>query len=90
MHQQQQSHRVAVQGQVAPDRRHVRPRRTDADLASRPIDIDRPGFLRIEEVLMVIPVSRASWYAMVKAGEAPRQVRIGAYFGERDRSFRPS
>lgn len=34
------------------------------------------GFLRIRDVLRLIPVSRSTWYAGIEAGRFPRQVRI--------------
>lgn len=33
--------------------------------------------LRLPQVLELIPVSRATWYAGVKAGIYPQQVKIG-------------
>ena len=36
------------------------------------------GFLRLPDVLRLIPVSRASWWAGVKAGKYPPGVKIGA------------
>lgn len=35
------------------------------------------SFLRLEEVLRRIPVSRATWYAGVKSGRYPAQVKLG-------------
>lgn len=51
-------------------------RRTRREAVRQRIDLDQPGFLRLEDVLTLIPVSRATWYAMVKAGEAPQQVAL--------------
>lgn len=34
-------------------------------------------FLRLSEVLRLVPVSRAAWYAGVKDGDYPAQVKIG-------------
>ena len=34
--------------------------------------------LRLPEVLRIVPVSRAAWYANVKAGRYPKPVRLGA------------
>ncbi len=36
------------------------------------------GFIRLPQVLLLIPVSRASWWAGVKAGKYPPGVKIGA------------
>lgn len=33
--------------------------------------------LRLPQVLAVVPVSRASWYAGIKAGRYPRPVPLG-------------
>lgn len=35
------------------------------------------SFLRLEDVLKVIPVSRATWYAGVKSGRYPAQIKLG-------------
>lgn len=34
------------------------------------------GFLRIKGVLSKIPVSRATWYAGIKAGKYPKSIRL--------------
>ncbi len=34
------------------------------------------GFIRLPQVLQVIPVSRASWWAGVKTGRYPQGVKI--------------
>lgn len=39
--------------------------------------IHSESFLRLNEVLRRIPISRAAWYAGVKAGRYPAQVKIG-------------
>ncbi len=36
------------------------------------------GFLRLPDVLRLIPVSRASWWLGVKNGRYPQGVKIGA------------
>ncbi|AZN36621.1 helix-turn-helix transcriptional regulator [Iodobacter ciconiae] len=33
--------------------------------------------LRLPEVLQIIPVSRATWYAGIKTGRYPAQVKLG-------------
>jgi prophage regulatory protein len=43
----------------------------------RLIDLDQPGYLRIDDVLSVVPVSRASWYAGIKARRYPPPVSLG-------------
>ena len=35
------------------------------------------NFLRLKQVLEIIPVSRATWYAGVKSGRYPAQVKLG-------------
>lgn len=35
------------------------------------------SFLRLPEVLNIIPVSRATWYAGIKEGRFPAQVKLG-------------
>lgn len=41
------------------------------------IDLEQAGFLRIDDVLSVFPVSRASWYAGIKAGKYPKSEPLG-------------
>lgn len=41
------------------------------------IDLEQAGFLRIGDVLSVFPVSRASWYAGIKAGKYPKSEPLG-------------
>lgn len=33
--------------------------------------------IRLPEVLKMVPVSKTTWYAMIKANEAPRPVDLG-------------
>lgn len=35
------------------------------------------SFLRLPEVLAIIPVSRATWYDGIKTGRFPAQVKLG-------------
>jgi predicted DNA-binding transcriptional regulator AlpA len=35
-----------------------------------------PGFYRLPKVLQIIPVSRSSWWAGVKAGKYPAGIKI--------------
>ncbi|WP_200918016.1 AlpA family transcriptional regulator [Jeongeupia sp. HS-3] len=35
------------------------------------------SFLRLPEVLSIIPVSRATWYEGIKKGRFPAQVKLG-------------
>ncbi len=41
------------------------------------IDLEQAGFLRIEDVLSVFPVSRASWYAGIQEGKYPKSEPLG-------------
>ncbi|GEM_PF-6350418 len=44
---------------------------------SRPITLDGPGFLRIEQIIPgLLPVSRATFYRGVRNGTYPAPVRI--------------
>lgn len=36
------------------------------------------GFLRIDQILKIIPISKASWYRGVKSGEFPPKIHLGA------------
>jgi prophage regulatory protein len=35
------------------------------------------GFLRINDVLKIIPIGRSSWWAGVAAGKYPKSVKLG-------------
>ena len=35
------------------------------------------GFVRLPQVLAMIPVSRSSWYAGIKSGRFPKPVALG-------------
>ena len=41
------------------------------------LDIDGKGYLRLSQVLTLIPVSRSTFYAYVLEGTYPKPVRIG-------------
>ena len=45
----------------------------DANLASLPAE----GYVRLPQILAVIPISRSAWYAGVRSGRYPRSVRLG-------------
>jgi predicted DNA-binding transcriptional regulator AlpA len=40
-------------------------------------NIPTKDFLRLPQVLALIPVSRSSWWAGIKAGRYPKPVKIG-------------
>jgi predicted DNA-binding transcriptional regulator AlpA len=35
------------------------------------------GFLRLSQVLKIIPVGKSTWWAKVKSGEYPKPVKLG-------------
>lgn len=39
--------------------------------------IPADGFLRLPQVLSVIPISKSAWWAGVKAGKYPPSVKLG-------------
>lgn len=52
------------------------PSRRERRLGPGVVDLSQPGFLRLEQVLAIFPVSRASWYAGLGT-IYPNSVRIG-------------
>lgn len=44
------------------------------------------GYVRLRQVLAVIPVSRSSWFAGIKSGKYPKGVKLG----ERTTAYRVS
>jgi prophage regulatory protein len=43
----------------------------------RRIDLDQPGFLRLKDVLTILPISRAAWYSGIQSGRYPPSVSLG-------------
>jgi predicted DNA-binding transcriptional regulator AlpA len=41
------------------------------------LSMPEEGFLRLSQVLQIIPVSRSSWFAGIRAGKYPAQVKLG-------------
>lgn len=39
--------------------------------------INSKGFIRLSEILKLIPISRSSWWAGVKSGKFPQSVKLG-------------
>lgn len=39
--------------------------------------IPETGFIRLPEILKVIPVSKSTWWAGVKSGRYPKAVKLG-------------
>jgi predicted DNA-binding transcriptional regulator AlpA len=54
-----------------------KPKKADSNKKTEVINLDMPGFQRLESVLQIIPVSRAAWYAGVAEGRYPPGVQIG-------------
>ena len=44
---------------------------------NQPVHIPETGFVRLNQILAVIPVSRSSWWAGVKSGRYPRPYKLG-------------
>lgn len=42
-----------------------------------PISIPTEGYVRISQILKVIPIGRSSWWAGVKSGKYPQPVKLG-------------
>ena len=55
---------------------NLRPSRRERRNGPGVVDLSQPGFLRLEQVLAIFPVSRASWYAGLGT-IYPDSVRIG-------------
>lgn len=45
--------------------------------ANLPQQIPSLGFLRLEQVLQLIPISQSTWYSGIKTGRFPQPVKIG-------------
>ena len=39
-------------------------------------DLPKTGFIRLPQVLSVIPVSRSTWFSWIKAGKAPAGTKL--------------
>ena len=48
-------------------------RQLDANQASLPAE----GYVRLPQILAVIPISKSAWWAGVRSGRYPRSVRLG-------------
>ena len=49
-------------------------------MSSKPNELSQlpvTGFLRLEQVLHVIPVGRSTWYAGIKSGRFPKPCMLG-------------
>lgn len=45
--------------------------------STMPINLNMPGFQRLDSVLAIFPVSRAAWYAGIAEGRYPSGIQIG-------------
>jgi prophage regulatory protein len=54
-----------------------RKKKLDARALTVTINLDMPGFQRLESVLDIFPVSRAAWYAGIAEGRYPAGIQIG-------------
>lgn len=43
---------------------------------SAPLSLPSAGFVRLPQILAVFPVSRSTWWAMVKTGKAPAPIKL--------------
>lgn len=41
-------------------------------------NLPQTGFVRLPQILAVIPVGRSTWWAGVKAGKYPQHIKLGA------------
>ncbi|MEQ1789553.1 MAG: AlpA family phage regulatory protein [Rickettsiales bacterium] len=41
------------------------------------VDFPQTGFLRLPEILKLIPVSKSTWWAGVKSGRFPQSIKLG-------------
>jgi predicted DNA-binding transcriptional regulator AlpA len=37
----------------------------------------KEGYVRLPQVLSVIPISKSSWWAGIRSGKYPRQIKLG-------------
>ena len=44
---------------------------------SKEDDLPETGFVRVKQILKVIPVSKSTWWAGIKSGRFPQPVRLG-------------
>ncbi len=58
-------------------RKAVKKKKTDASGKTVVINLDMPGFQRLDSVLTIFPVSRAAWYAGIAEGRYPSGIQIG-------------
>lgn len=44
--------------------------------SENPVVLPKEGYIRLPDVLSVVPVSRSTWLSWVKAGKAPKPVKL--------------
>lgn len=44
---------------------------------SRPI-LPETGFVRLPQILAIIPISRSAWWAGIREGKFPKGIKLGA------------
>lgn len=44
---------------------------------TNPIQLSSKGFLRLPQVLKLIPIGKSTWWAGVKSGRFPQPVKLG-------------
>jgi len=42
-----------------------------------PVELSAASFLRLPQVLSIIPVSRSTWWSRVRSGDFPAPVKLG-------------
>jgi prophage regulatory protein len=47
-------------------------------MATEPPDPRFDGFLRLKQVLRLLPISKSTWYSMMAKGLAPKPIRLGS------------
>lgn len=47
-------------------------------MVKNPNHVELDGFLRLPQVLALVPISRSGWYAGVKEGRYPQPVKLSA------------
>jgi len=47
-------------------------------VATKVVEIPRHGFLRLKQVLLLIPISKSAWWAGVKEGRFPASIKLSA------------
>jgi predicted DNA-binding transcriptional regulator AlpA len=50
----------------------------DSDSRYVPASLPETGFVRLPAILALIPISRSSWWAGIKAGRFPRPAKLGS------------